>query len=455
MTGFRQANLQSKNILIISVSCNFCTQPSRPHQAAQALLRLRRQRLGLRCDVFRRKVALQRNDPHPGLVEVDGLEVDHLDLLAPVSADVSLQVGPVVRDGPLGSVRIDQLRLATRSEKSLRIRGLVGGVAPDGTIEDVERVEHVEAEVDRVGRRRARRSPVREKRGADETRWRRHVAGQSDGAAALPVVHRREFAQRALGHIDRRYVDVVADIDRLPIVRRRVGQGAERRIMDLQFSADVFGNDHLARVVTDPVVDRQDFFERHELLLRDVDVVLQSGHGFIHGRAIGQEITQHFPAADRLVRRRGLGIKILRKAREIEHAEGQALFILTVSQQRRGDIRVQSDKTVFRRPLFARFAAGCRAGEIRAARDNEHLRVERIAELHGAEINLRPVFRGDLESRAGQGGRGDVEGNHRRNGGQRFRNARNLLFHLGRRIHCGAGLGRGKGGCGGKGEIFC
>ena len=25
-------------------------------------------------------------------------------------------------------------------------------------------------------------------------------------------------------------------------------------------------------------------------------------------------------------------------------------------------------------------------------------------------------------------------------------NARNLLFHLGRRIHCGAGLGRGKGG---------
>ena len=25
-------------------------------------------------------------------------------------------------------------------------------------------------------------------------------------------------------------------------------------------------------------------------------------------------------------------------------------------------------------------------------------------------------------------------------------NARNLLFHPGRRIHCGAGLGRGKGG---------
>jgi hypothetical protein len=32
--------------------------------------------------------------------------------------------------------------------------------------------------------------------------------------------------------------------------------------------------------------------------------------------------------------------------------------------------------------------------------------------------------------------------------------ARNLLFHLRRRIHWRAGLGRGKGGSGGKGEIF-
>lgn len=33
-------------------------------------------------------------------------------------------------------------------------------------------------------------------------------------------------------------------------------------------------------------------------------------------------------------------------------------------------------------------------------------------------------------------------------------NARNLLFHLRRRIHWRASLGRGKGGCGGKGKIF-
>ena len=93
---------------------------------------LRRQRLGLGGDVLGREIVLKLDGSEAGLAEVDGLVVDLLDELAAVGADVGDEVRAVVGHGPLGDV------------------GLVGGVAFDRAIENVEGVEDMEPEVDRV-----------------------------------------------------------------------------------------------------------------------------------------------------------------------------------------------------------------------------------------------------------------------------------------------------------------
>lgn len=92
------------------------------------------------CDVFRRGVILYGNHPHARFVVPDIFQIDDLNLQSAVGAEIGFQIRAIMGHGPLGGIRIDELGLAGRGEECLGVWGLVGRVALDRAIEDVEGV---------------------------------------------------------------------------------------------------------------------------------------------------------------------------------------------------------------------------------------------------------------------------------------------------------------------------
>ena len=179
--------------------------------------------------------------------------------------------------------------------------------------------------------------------------------------------------------------------------------------MDVEFTVDIFGDDDFAGFITDPPMDREHFLEGHELRLGDVELVFQSCDRLVDGGAVAEQVCRNLPTGDRLIDRRRCRILILRVTGQVEHTNSQPHLVLSVGDDARSHIDIESDRAVFRFPPESRFAGWGGARVFRTARYNEYLRIERIPELHGAEIDLRPVVGFELERGASHSGAGNAQ----------------------------------------------
>ena len=156
-------------------------------------------------------------------------------------------------------------------------------------------------------------------------------------------------------------------------------------------------------------MDREHFLEGHELRLGNVELVFQGCDRLVDGGAVAEQVSRNFPTGDRLIDRRRCRILILRVTGQVEHTNSQPHLVLSVGDDARSHVDIESDRAVFRLPPETRFASGCGARVFRTARYNEYLRIERIPELHGAEIDLRPVVGFELERGASHSGAGNAQ----------------------------------------------
>jgi hypothetical protein len=161
------------------------------------------------------------------------LEIDHVDRLVVKGVEVPAHVLEVCHAGPLG----DLVHLSAGRGVHHRAFG------------DVELVEDMEGRQHGVIGRLVRRRGLTVDRGADEARWRGEIAGKTEKpGAGAERAHLLVAELDGLDIVDRE-VDVVRKIGYVPIVGRRIGHDAERRVMHFQRAADRLDHERLARFV--------------------------------------------------------------------------------------------------------------------------------------------------------------------------------------------------------------
>src|SRR5206468_10329830 len=115
-------------------------------------------------------------------------------------------------------------------------------------IQDVERLPY------RIIARLWLKDRLAECDGANEARRRREVSGQPEHTRALAgwqELDRSQLHRRSVGH---REIQIVAQIGHMPVERRRIGNDAQRVVIDVEFAADILDHDALAGGVVHDVM---------------------------------------------------------------------------------------------------------------------------------------------------------------------------------------------------------
>ena len=134
----------------------------------------------------------------------------------------------------------------------------------------------------------------------------------------------------------------------MPVVARRIGDDAQRRVKHLHLPLEKLDDDGLAAWLRDDEVDRRSkaegrFDDRH-----DADL----GHRFadlLDGRGVGQEVLPDIGRTHRLSRLRRVVGLVLGEARVIEEADREALLVHPLDDHVFSD-GIDSDDAIFALP---------------------------------------------------------------------------------------------------------
>ena len=213
-----------------------------------------------------------------------------------------------------------------------------------------------------------------------------------------------------------REVHVVAQVRHVPVEARRIGDDAERIIVDVELAADIFDDDALARRVVDDGVHRR----RKAPLLehrRGDDDRADIGLDLVDAGEIVENPRPQLPGRDclgRILRRVRL---ISGGGRKVEQSRRKPGLVDAVDEDRQTD-PVGADARVFRFPLEPVLAVGRDADALVAARRDEDVGVEIDGEFERACVDDGPVGGDQADAGAGVGGAREKERSRRDHRGE-------------------------------------
>ena len=171
------------------------------------------------------------------LADRSGFDFSEVDLVQVDAPQVEVFVAPVVEDETREILDGGPLRVVV-APLALRVP------VTHGALGNVDVIENVQRQISRrVPALRLTIGRTHEEQRADQSRRRREIAGDSAQAAAVSGLRELRAVDPRLAHVPGRQADIVAHVVEMPGKDRRVGQGRNRIVIDVQLAAGVLDDD--------------------------------------------------------------------------------------------------------------------------------------------------------------------------------------------------------------------